>query len=411
MITPAIERCHKALLRAGYSRAEFLMPHASIKEGYTETNAIPTMGISADGKIAINAKYSNGLPMDQLGGVVCHEICHFVLEHSWRCGTRDRRLWNVATDMTINTALRADGLALPTGALFPPAEYTGEVRAEPIYDWLHQKEQEGNAGDWPQPGDEPGATEGCGPTAPEGEGAEEEQGDASGATPGESGQPVNPAELRRQMVALAKVAGRGSSAVAGLLAPEPSRVDWRRILSRACDVALSCPGRDLLTYSRRSRRSPIVGAQLPGVRGKEPSIAVAIDVSGSMDREWLGQIIGHCAKLGKGRQVRIFIVAHTDRVVFSGWARGEQDALSQAQKACEFSGGTDPRPAYDLVGATRAPTGRFSTLVHFTDCEFGSAWPTVPARRLIVGHYGHGSPYCPPPAGSELVPCMREGES
>jgi len=76
--------------------------------------------------------------------VLAHEIWHCVMLHLSRCQTRDRQLFNIATDMEVNNLLveNAAGkdIAPPDEVLFPPDKLKGKS-AEVIYDWLLKQAQ------------------------------------------------------------------------------------------------------------------------------------------------------------------------------------------------------------------------------------------------------------------------------
>jgi len=203
---------------------------------------------------------------------------------------------------------------------------------------------------------------------------------------------------------MCKAIGVGS-AVERLLTPTPGKIDWRKILRTGFQLAsVQSSDRQFQTYTRRNRRSPTEGAQLPGWIGADPKIAIAIDVSGSMDREWVSQIIGEVKRLcSLYPGTTAFLVTHTDRVTWEGWVRKGQD--QKVVEAIGFSGGTDACDAYKAVDEA----GRFDVLVHFTDCEL-NIWPETTAKKLIVGAFGRGAtdPHKVPPDGSIVIPWQKD---
>lgn len=68
--------------------------------------SVPTIGVRVvDGgyvDCAYNPEFCDKLSVEEMMGVVQHEIEHIVRLHCVRTGSRDPRLWNIATDMTIN---------------------------------------------------------------------------------------------------------------------------------------------------------------------------------------------------------------------------------------------------------------------------------------------------------------------
>ena len=72
--------------------------------------------------------------------VFAHEIVHNVMMHFLRNEGRDRKLWNIATDMEVNEILKSDGLVCPKDGLTPATYYlpTGHS-AEEYYQMLQQQ--------------------------------------------------------------------------------------------------------------------------------------------------------------------------------------------------------------------------------------------------------------------------------
>lgn len=68
-----------------------------------------------------------------------HEICHIALNHINRCGNRDKKIWNRATDAVINAHLKNDGLELIDGAIDMP--WARKYDAEKVYEILLKKEK------------------------------------------------------------------------------------------------------------------------------------------------------------------------------------------------------------------------------------------------------------------------------
>ncbi len=110
---------------------------------------------------------------------------------------------------------------------------------------------------------------------------------------------------------------------------------------------------------------------------------------------------------------RVYVISHTSDVVWQGWLKDGGDA-KQLAEATAFGGGTDAKPAYDAARKIR-PRG-FDAGVHFTDCELcDDVWPTVPAKRFVVGACGlasNGVPHgTPVPPGTRVIPvAMAEGD-
>jgi predicted metal-dependent peptidase len=68
--------------------------------------------------------------LDEIMGVIVHEIWHIWSKHDIRRGAREHRKFNIASDYALNPIIRAAGYKLPVGALGD--EYAGKA-AEEIY--------------------------------------------------------------------------------------------------------------------------------------------------------------------------------------------------------------------------------------------------------------------------------------
>lgn len=386
MTNATIEKCRNAVMVLGFTQPHFLLIHSRIRELYqigTKEQGIGTMGITAAGRILVNEDFVNKLSKEELQGVLAHEMLHLILLHHGRRGGRDAWMWNVATDMAINHALRLDDIKLPKDALYPPHEYHGDIFAEAVFEFL-KKNPKHMPQSKPDKNGQGEAGAGCGVI----------DDDTSGAPDWK--------QVGIEARAHAQSAGRGSSAVAALLSPRAARIDWKKIIRHGMEATASKPTRDFQTFSKRNRRSPEQGVQLPGWKGHQPTLCEVIDVSGSMDREWINQIVSETVNLMRSfAGIKVYLAVHTSELVYAGWLTENQQW--KLNEAVSFSGGTDPEPAY-AAARLAAKKGKFSSLIHFTDCEFYGAWPQVPARQLIVGAFCREIS-CKPPPGSQVIFC------
>lgn len=414
-----------------YEHSHFGLAWSRVKHQLVVSRAISTMAVTKDGVLMASPDFVGALTVRQRSFVLCHELLHVAGEHFERgvaIGVHDaegnvsdsgkREAWGLATDMAINFALVSDRVGeMPKGdhaGVMPPAEYTGPKDAESIYVWLMKKAKQMGGGATPQnvckaaglPNSEgsSGALRGCLPGA--GDPSEnDETGGGKDQKPGDTGLEALAATIPLGdtiRAALSSDIGTGSF-VAELLSPRPPRCRWETVLESGFTTAsLEATNRIYKTYSRSGRReSLLAGGIVPGRRGGMPSVALVIDVSGSMDREAVSQIIGESLSIARLVGAQVFLAVHTHVLVHSGWLRpGDTEHL---RKATAFSGGTDAAPAYDACRAAR-PEG-FDCLVHFTDTCLPS-WPKVPAKRLVVGATGlaTGSTLgCQPPLGAKVL--------
>lgn len=71
------------------------------------STAIDTMAVSED-TLYYNFDFVNTLTVAEITFVLIHEICHIAMRHSVRHGNKDNVLWNIATDLYINSIISRD---------------------------------------------------------------------------------------------------------------------------------------------------------------------------------------------------------------------------------------------------------------------------------------------------------------
>jgi predicted metal-dependent peptidase len=455
-----VERCVRVARKMGWAHP-FFLPLLS-RSTVVADASVQTAAVTTRGKIMVCPAYIATLTDAEVAGVMAHELCHPALGHFGRAAGRPMDQWNIATDMAINAGLRAAGITLPQGALYPVAGLES-ASAEEIYATLakqaqEQKKQdeqkqkaqaqdeqddasEGQDGDDAEEGAEDDASEGQdGETgSEEGEGSEgqgseqdgesdaEGEGTASGSGAGEGsdgegseGRPapgqgcgviVDPEEsadedARNWRAAayeakeLARAAGdKAYGALARIVEIPPARVTWEQVLRGATAQAAGSHGRDDVTFARRSRRSPVIGAQLPGWRAQKPRVGVLIDSSGSVDEAALTRAVEETSRISKATGAAVYLVVHSAHVQFAGWL-GRNTTAAEVMSHVTDRGGTRFEPAYEALRAA----GHLDTVVHLTDGIPCDVWPALPpsARRLVVALVGASSRnYLP--AGARVV--------
>lgn len=405
-ITPAIKKCIDAVKICGMQHPHFLLVHTKLRyEERINDPKMKTMAVNGNGTVFINPDFVNSLNgWEEIAAVMCHEMLHLILQHHVRGVMYDPWMFNVAADMCINYALRQDGFKLPASAYYPPQEYIdegGELYSEAMYEWIKKNPQK--LPKKQKPDEQPAPGQGCSVVNEKGEGEGDDPQDGPEGMPKiGSGDSPDWRQVAIDAKALAQSAGRGTSSIVHLLTPKQPKINWKQVLKHGIDLALSKPGRDFQTFAKRHRRSPADGIQFPGWRGMEPKVAVVIDVSGSMNREWVDKIVTECKRLSdQYPTMRMYLVSHTSDVVWEGWV--DRNTQGKFTDAVQFSGGTNPDPAYLAV----KEAGRFDTLIHFTDCEFFAEWPKNPAKHLVVGAFTRKI-HTQPPKNAHVIPCEVE---
>lgn len=429
----AREKLSNVGLWLSYQHPHFGLAWSRCKGRLTITRALQfgTMAVRNDGAMFADPDFVKTLQPKQLAFVMCHEVLHVAGNHYDRsvtvgvCDSAGKVLdegrqtaWGLATDMAINYALSRDQVGeMPTGefeGVMPPPDYKGSFDSESLFVWLMKKAKGGKSGSptasdirqaagLPKQGDVK-VLQGCLP-GPSDKGQDEKDGEGqqkAGQAP--QGGPSIQIPLGDTIrAALSQGIGRGS-AVAELLSPKAPRCRWETVLQSGFTTAsLEATNRIYKTYARSGRRHSLIpGGIVPGRKGGLPSVALAIDVSGSMDRNLVAQIIGEALQISRLIGAELFLATHTDALTWSGWVKPND--VETVKKACAFTGGTDAGPAYEAIRQAKAQGG-FDCLVHFTDTML-PYWPKVPAKRLVVGATGLGNGQglgCNPPPGAKIL--------
>ena len=287
-----------------------------------------------DGKvIRYNPEFIDGLSLDEVKGLICHEIMHCANQHHTRRDDRDMRRWNVACDHAINPLIRGSGMTLPKGALID-SRYT-DMSAEQIYGTLPEQEEEGQDGKSGKTGNDPGA---CG-------GIE----DAPGDTPG----PASKDELEQaaqdwkvalvqaatQAKAMGALPGAIERAVAELVEPV---LDWRELLRQFVDTN----ARNDYQWFPPNRRYVGSGVILPSLRSQElKRVTMVLDTSGSISERELSSFGAEVQSIVEDFRADTTVIYCDSRV-----QHVEQfDADTPVELSPKGGGGTDFRPPFEYI--------------------------------------------------------------
>lgn len=341
-------------LRLGWKHPAFGI--ATVHLTYRETTELPTAAITADGHTLWNREFFESLSPEEREFVLAHELCHLLLQHSARRGSRDPDVWGIATDMAINHGLIEAGVGQCPSHGLRPLDAWKTWSAEEIYDVLSRQQ--------PPPTNSGAATAGC------------------GALP--SASPKNEEWERRWHEARAQAqhigALMGDTALQRLLELPPAKIDWRAVLRRSVSLAIAHCGHEATSFSRRGRRSAPVGPQFPGWVGTQPRVALCVDSSGSMF-DSVAQVLAEVAALVRKSNIAIFAVVHDADIQWQGWFRPNEKPTALQDAIARGFGGTDASTAYQAIEAA----GSFEVFIHLTDCYLH--WPPQPrrCRKYIVG--------------------------
>lgn len=328
-----------------------------------------TAGIDAKGRCYYDEDFIMGLSQAERFGLVAHECMHPILNHLTRTGGRDQQLWNIATDLAINTMLVNSGFTLPEIAIIPhnnaytfkevgiTIEELDKKGAEEIYEELLQKAEEIKKGMQLVDGGESNPSldnhiYGFG----------NEKGDSIQS---DNSIKVGIEQKWRNVIAeAANVARRQGKLPAGLgrLVEEvlEPKIDWRTQLYRYIVNQIMFD----YTYQRPHKRSAAIGFYLPGTVKESLNIFVSIDTSGSISKEDMEGFLGELLGIGDAFQninIRLIICDAKVHEVYDLTKANVEKILSLEMSG---GGGTDHRPIYDYIVNN---TNNCSVLINFTD--------------------------------------------
>lgn len=286
-----------------------------------DTPEIPLAGIDPRGKMYLNKTGIMKIQELKLMGLLAHEILHYVFRHELRRGSRIPMIWNVATDLTINSILKRDCFQLPDGGLFPDYDglYKFKVGMKEIVVEVHTKDGQINNAEniyesimkqLPKVAKRGGTSGKSGKGKGKGKG--EDESEDTGEGEGEFPQPLdthgikekgrskayNPEEAKdiereiRDKVAQAETYARQrginplgmSGFIKEILEP---KIHWKVELAQYVQKKLT--GR--LDWKRPHKRTHSIGYYLPRTRAEKLTIVGHVDTSGSMDKKDLGQAL------------------------------------------------------------------------------------------------------------------------
>ena len=353
-----------------------------------------------------NADYIDALSLEQVKFVLAHEALHCALSHFARRQHRVKHRWDVACDYAVNPLLLDDGLTPPPGVLVD--ERFEAMTAEEIYPCIDENTDEEPLDQHLFDQEDRGEGGGQGSSNLErDEGEQNQQAGGSGdgsrqdshqETPddGTGGRgvpqpaPLTPSErdtlsvqwqqrlagAAQQAMQAGKLGGAMARMVDHLLQPQ---LPWRMLLARY----MSATARDDYSYTRPSSRREGL-AILPSLRSAQIDVAVAVDTSGSVSNDEIGQFLSEVNGLKGQMRARLTLLACDAELTGDGpWIFEPWEELAYLGEL-QGGGGTRFSPVFDwLARQERQP----DLLVYFTDAngEFPKAEPLYPVIWLVKG--------------------------
>lgn len=356
-----------------------------------------------------NHDYIDALDAEQTQFALSHEALHCALSHFHRRGHRVKHRWDLACDYAVNPLLINDGLKPPPDVMHL-REFEG-MTAEEIYPCLEdndnggerdlenkkksdetdsdseqtRQDKSGGSQQKKEQNDQPSKGQGESDSTNKPELDDNGKGGQAPQPTGMSAQQEEELSLQwqqrlagaaQQALQSGKLEGDMARMVDHLLQP---KLPWRMLLARY----MSATAQEDYSYARPSSRrgDPAV---YPSMRSHETNIVVAIDTSGSIDKEEIEEFISEIDAIKS--QVRASVTLLTCDSQLNYGCPWRFEAWDQFQFDVEIrgGGGTNFKPVFEWVDAQdRVP----DLLLYFTDAEgvFPDVEPSFPVTWLVKG--------------------------
>lgn len=335
----------------------------ALKLPFQEDFSVQTM--ATDGtKILYNPTWTYGLSINQVAGVICHEIMHCILSHNTRRNNRDTYLWNIACDYAVNNIISKAGIELPANSLIN--NIYDNMTAEKIYDDLMKmsentissmsKNQFGDVKDF----------KGTDVTIRE----QERHWKMSAAMASISTEAIGkmPESLKR--------------IIENLLKP---KLPWKEILNRF----IIEKAKDDFSWSTPNKRYIWSGTYLPSLESlRLKPLGIAVDTSGSIDNKLFTEFISEIKSILSMSPSSLAHIVYVDsKVQGTDILTAESDTLNPIG-----GGGTDFVPAFEYFDKLDED---LSCILYFTDgyCYDFPKGCDMPCLWIVYGYKSFTPPF------------------
>ncbi len=344
---------------------------------FLECNTINTA--ATDGvNLLWNRNFIENLNIEEVRGLLAHEVMHCASQHHIRRGVREPEKWNEAGDHVINLILKQEGFQLPEGGLHDE-KYTG-LSTEHVYQILPDPDPD--LENQPKPSAF-GVVVDAGSLGL-GEGNDGEPGSAQGHTLS----PSEIAEIEQDWKIAVQQAGNAAKAAGNLPAHLSTFIDevvqpkipWKDMLRNFC----SQPMKGDYSWMRGNRRHLHQGLYLPSnfTEGLG-TVVIAVDTSASVSMEELSQFQSELNCILEDTIPEKIHVVYVDTKV-AGTAEYSADDLP-VRLEVQGRGGTRFEPAFEWVTEQEINPAVF---IYLTDLEasFNMPEPHYPVMWVTTGN-------------------------
>ncbi|MBK9940053.1 MAG: VWA-like domain-containing protein [Kouleothrix sp.] len=369
-LDPNTARIVSASLLRMHARSAFFTSLALFAR-FEVSYEIPTA--ATDGRsIFVNPNFFDTLTTAEQDAVLVHEVLHAALLHVPRRGGRDPQLWNIAADIVVNGMLVQERYDLPTGGL--RNQQLEHLSVEEVYEQLLREQPS----DEPQPQPQPDLLE----RSP----ADAQAADADAPGPGSG-----PADAEARNRALEKhwqqaheqarivaeetaigTAPAGMARELGSLSP--AKLDWRSYLWR---FLVQTP----TDFQHFDRRFVGRGMYLETISGEHLNVLLAVDTSGSIDRQAVELFLGEVRGILRAYPHLRCDLYYADAEVYGPHRLTPSSPLPPVVGG----GGTDFRPFFARIPTYRPPWEP-SVAIYLTDGygEFPERAPRCPVLWVVT---------------------------
>ncbi|MBF0121204.1 MAG: hypothetical protein HQK79_20415 [Desulfobacterales bacterium] len=320
--------------------------------------------------LGFNEGYVEKLMLDELKGVLAHEVMHLAFEHQARRNGRDKAKWNIAGDYAINGILEKSKFRLPAGRL-RDARFDN-LSADEIYKRLPSSGNDDQSGNNQNYSTDPG---GCG-----------EVRDAKDKVESENNWKIATIQAAQQAKAMmGNLPEELQRLVKEILNP---KVTWQEVLRKFVEVT----AKNDYSWSNPNKRY-FPDLYLPSLYSKEiGEIVIAVDTSGSINDEQVSQFAEEISSILEDAQCKKIFVLYCDTRI----KRVEEfESENLPLKLNPIGGGgTDFRPPFEWIKEQGLQP---PCLIYLTDLE-SYYFPKenevdYPVLWAKIGNWGQTPPF------------------
>lgn len=405
----ALDKINRAKIKLYSDRPFFSYLVMHLKVVKATDPRITTCGVTENGTLLYNEDFVNTMPINEVIGVLVHEVLHLAFKHLYRerhykTVIKDKEgvshsLCNIAADLIVNTIILKNGMTLPKCGLLPDiqedkytiANYTvtniSQKNMEEIYEELKNnlKIQYQNSSGGSGSGSEINASDvsidkGLDTHCPA---SSDEEADAQSKN-AVTGRKKDWEQILREANAMAQA--RGENPLGAIREFEDigrSRIPWRAITRR--EITKNIPMD--YTWQRPNRKLISQGIYMPSTTGEKIRVMFTIDTSGSMGKKELDEAMTEIIACSKAfPKVEMRLITHDAEVqddyhIFNGTL----DKLRRVE--IHGGGGTDHVCVHEYIKEKKYHKD-FAIMFHFTDGW--TCWPdrpVIPTYIVLTGNY------------------------